>query len=233
MLVLTSAASAGLLAPEAGGSKNADAIRTLYWLIFGLGVIIFVGVEGVLIYSLVKYRARKGAVAAQIHGNTRLEIGWTVGRRGHPRRHRDLHVRDAARRSATRRTPTPQRRARAGITSGVAIADREKLPPNGKSLNDQRQRPAVRLALHVSGRRRQPAEQRLLLRGDGRAGRRHGDAEDPLAGRRALLVDPEARRQVRRDPEHTNYTWFKIPADKAGTSSAASAPSSAGATTRT
>ena len=27
MLVLTSAASAGLLAPEAGGSKNADAIR--------------------------------------------------------------------------------------------------------------------------------------------------------------------------------------------------------------
>jgi cytochrome c oxidase subunit 2 len=27
----------------------------------------------------VKYRARKGRVAAQIHGNTRLEIGWTVG----------------------------------------------------------------------------------------------------------------------------------------------------------
>ena len=42
-------------------------------------MIIFVGVEGVLIYSLVKFRARKGAVAAQIHGNTRLEIGWTVG----------------------------------------------------------------------------------------------------------------------------------------------------------
>src|SRR4051794_37672630 len=79
MLVLTSAASAGLLAPEAGGSKNADAIRTLYWLVFGLGIIIFVGVEGVLIYSLFKYRARKGAVAAQIHGNTQLEIGWTVG----------------------------------------------------------------------------------------------------------------------------------------------------------
>jgi cytochrome c oxidase subunit 2 len=26
-----------------------------------------------------RYRARKGRVAAQIHGNTRLEIGWTVG----------------------------------------------------------------------------------------------------------------------------------------------------------
>jgi cytochrome c oxidase subunit 2 len=27
---------------------------------------------------LVKYRARKGAVADQIHGNTRLEVAWTV-----------------------------------------------------------------------------------------------------------------------------------------------------------
>ena len=40
---------------------------------------VFVGVEGALLYSLVKFRARKGAVAAQIRGNTRLEIGWTLG----------------------------------------------------------------------------------------------------------------------------------------------------------
>ena len=40
---------------------------------------IFILVEGLLIYSMIKYRARKGAVAAQIHGNTQLEIGWTVG----------------------------------------------------------------------------------------------------------------------------------------------------------
>ena len=40
---------------------------------------IFVGVEGLLIYSLIRFRARKGRVAAQIHGNTQLEIGWTVG----------------------------------------------------------------------------------------------------------------------------------------------------------
>ena len=44
-----------------------------------IAVIVFVGVEGVLIYCLFRYRARKGRVAAQIHGNTRLEIGWTVG----------------------------------------------------------------------------------------------------------------------------------------------------------
>ena len=40
---------------------------------------IFIGVEGLLIYSMIKFRARKGRVAAQIHGNTQLEIGWTVG----------------------------------------------------------------------------------------------------------------------------------------------------------
>ena len=38
----------------------------------------FVIVEGALVYSVYKFRAKKGAVAAQIHGNTRLEIGWTV-----------------------------------------------------------------------------------------------------------------------------------------------------------
>ena len=35
-------------------------------------------VEGALAYSVFKFRAKKNAVAAQIHGNTRLEIGWTV-----------------------------------------------------------------------------------------------------------------------------------------------------------
>jgi cytochrome c oxidase subunit 2 len=39
---------------------------------------VFVLVEGALAYSLYKFRAKKGAVAAQIHGNTRLEIGWTL-----------------------------------------------------------------------------------------------------------------------------------------------------------
>jgi len=79
LLAVAATASAGFIAPEAGGSPNADRTRTLYWLIFALGVVVFVGVEGVLIWCIVKFRAKKGRVAAQIHGNTRLEIGWTVG----------------------------------------------------------------------------------------------------------------------------------------------------------
>jgi cytochrome c oxidase subunit II len=78
-LVLAPAASAGWFLPESDGSPNADAIRTLYILIALIGLVIFIGVEGLLIYSLIKFRARKGRVAAQIHGNTQLEIGWTVG----------------------------------------------------------------------------------------------------------------------------------------------------------
>jgi cytochrome c oxidase subunit II len=78
-LVLAPAASAGWFLPESNGSPNADGIRTLYILIALIGLVIFIGVEGLLIYSLFKFRARKRRAAAQIHGNTQLEIGWTVG----------------------------------------------------------------------------------------------------------------------------------------------------------
>jgi cytochrome c oxidase subunit 2 len=80
-LIAAPSALAGSLnfIPESGGSPNADGIRTLYILIALLGLVIFIGVEGLLIYSMFKFRARRGATAAQIHGNTQLEIGWTVG----------------------------------------------------------------------------------------------------------------------------------------------------------
>jgi cytochrome c oxidase subunit 2 len=78
-LALAPSAFAGIFLPESGGSPNADNIRTLYILLAILALFIFIGVEGLLIYSMMKFRARRGATAAQIHGNTRLEIGWTVG----------------------------------------------------------------------------------------------------------------------------------------------------------
>ena len=73
------AAHAGLFFPEAGGSPNADSIKTLYIMVFVLALFIFAGVEGTLLWSLWRFRARKGGTAAQIHGNTKLEVGWTVG----------------------------------------------------------------------------------------------------------------------------------------------------------
>jgi len=78
-LAFAGVASADFLTPEDGGSPNADTIDDLYKMLLILGIIVFIGVEGALIYSMIKFRARKGAVPAQIRGNTRLEIGWTVG----------------------------------------------------------------------------------------------------------------------------------------------------------
>jgi len=79
LLAFAGTAFGSAIAPETGGSPNADKIHTLYWLVMIVAIVVFVGVEGALFYSLFKFRARRGAVAAQIRGNTRLEIGWTVG----------------------------------------------------------------------------------------------------------------------------------------------------------
>ena len=79
-LLVAGVASADLLTPQSGAdSRNADEIDNLYKLVLVIAVIVFIGVEGTLIWSLMRYKAKKGRVAAQIHGNTRLEVGWTVG----------------------------------------------------------------------------------------------------------------------------------------------------------
>jgi cytochrome c oxidase subunit II len=75
---LAQSASAACCTLKTGASPNATSIATLYDIIFGLAVIVFVGVVGVILYSLWKFRADKNPVALQIHGNTRLEISMTL-----------------------------------------------------------------------------------------------------------------------------------------------------------
>jgi cytochrome c oxidase subunit 2 len=70
-------ASAGALLPERGGSPNADRIASLYTVVLILAAIVFSGVAAALAFALVRYRASRNPVAAQIRGNTRLEIAWT------------------------------------------------------------------------------------------------------------------------------------------------------------
>jgi cytochrome c oxidase subunit II len=78
-LILAPDALANFFTPKSGGSPNANAIHSLYKIILYIAAVVFVVVEGALVYSVYRFRAKKGAVPAQIHGNTRLEIGWTVG----------------------------------------------------------------------------------------------------------------------------------------------------------
>ena len=77
-LVTAGPAFAGFITPKAGGSPNANRIDSLYKIVLYVAAVVFMIVVGTLLYSVIRFRAKRGAVAAQIHGNTRLEIGWTV-----------------------------------------------------------------------------------------------------------------------------------------------------------
>jgi cytochrome c oxidase subunit II len=131
VLAFASVGWANTFSPESGGSPNADKIETLWWLIFAVALVVFIGVEGLLFYSLFKFRARKGAVPAQIRGNTRLEIGWTVGAA------LILVVLGVFTFALLPGIRNPPNSSAAGYKGGyVQIADAtRRLPPNGKSLN--------------------------------------------------------------------------------------------------
>jgi cytochrome c oxidase subunit 2 len=132
LVVLTPIASADLFTPEDGGSPNADDIDTLYKYVLAVAVVVFLGVEGALIYSIVKFKARKGAVAAQIRGNTRLEIGWTVGAAVILV---VLAVVTFVKLDGIRNPPNSGPEG-LQLADGVLVANAKKrLPPNGKSLN--------------------------------------------------------------------------------------------------
>jgi cytochrome c oxidase subunit II len=123
-----------LFTPQSGGSPNANEIDSLYKIILYIALVIFVGVEGALGYALYRFRARRGAVAAQIHGNTRLEIGWTAGAALIVV---VLAIITFVKLSAIQNPPNsgPDGDALAAESGELlATADR-RLPPNGKSLN--------------------------------------------------------------------------------------------------
>jgi cytochrome c oxidase subunit 2 len=64
--------------PAHGASPNAQEIDSLYKITLYIALVIFIAVEGGLAYALIRFRKRKGAIPAQIHGNTRLEVSWTA-----------------------------------------------------------------------------------------------------------------------------------------------------------
>jgi cytochrome c oxidase subunit 2 len=61
-------------------SPTADSIQSLYKLVFWLALVVFVGVQFAIVYTALRFRRTSIARRrpAQIHGNTRLEITWTV-----------------------------------------------------------------------------------------------------------------------------------------------------------
>ena len=52
---------------------------TLLYIMLVPALLVFVAVAGVLVFAVVRYRRKPGdQIPAQIHGNTPLEIGWTI-----------------------------------------------------------------------------------------------------------------------------------------------------------
>jgi cytochrome c oxidase subunit 2 len=120
--------------PPSGDSPNAEQIDSLYKIVLVIALVIFVVVEGFMVYALVKFRARKGAVPAQIRGNTRLEAGWTIGATVILVA---LAVITFAKLSSIQNPPNSGPGGDAIASSaGLQFASAErKLPPNGKALN--------------------------------------------------------------------------------------------------
>jgi cytochrome c oxidase subunit 2 len=60
------------------GSKGAQEISQLFYIVVGIAAVVFVGVEGLLLFSIVRFRNRPVSEAIQVHGNTKLELAWTI-----------------------------------------------------------------------------------------------------------------------------------------------------------
>jgi cytochrome c oxidase subunit II len=120
--------------PQSGGSPNANQIDSLYKILLVIALVIFVAVMGAMIYALVRFRARKGATPAQIRGNTRLEVGWTVAAAVILVA---LAIVTFAKLSSIQNPPNSGAEGdRLASDNGLLFASSErKLPPNGKALN--------------------------------------------------------------------------------------------------
>jgi len=80
-LVPAGVAGNGGFAPPDAASPNAEGIRQAYFWVAIFTGIVLVLVQGTLIYFIVKYRRRRRSRlddGPQVHGNTQLEIAWTV-----------------------------------------------------------------------------------------------------------------------------------------------------------
>jgi cytochrome c oxidase subunit 2 len=71
------AAACGMVPPEPHTTQAKD-VFWLYNVVLVMGGIVFVGVEGFIIYSVVRYRRRDDQLPTQIHGNNLVEVIWTA-----------------------------------------------------------------------------------------------------------------------------------------------------------
>jgi len=80
-LVLTVATNAvDALFPPAAATAQGQEIRDLYTVVFIIAAVIFFVVEGLIVWTVIRYRRKPGddELPPQTHGNNLAEITWTV-----------------------------------------------------------------------------------------------------------------------------------------------------------
>lgn len=79
LLILALVASGCMLPPEPATDAGRD-VFNLYLLVLALAAIVFIGVEGFIIYAVFRYRRKPGddVLPEQHHGNNTVEIIWTA-----------------------------------------------------------------------------------------------------------------------------------------------------------
>ena len=79
LLALAAIGTASARAGQPGGiTDEAREMHNLYLFTLLLGAVVFVIVEGVLIYCLIKFRKKDDSLPVQIHGSNIVEFIWTV-----------------------------------------------------------------------------------------------------------------------------------------------------------
>ena len=177
-----------------------------------MGAIVFVGVEGFIVYSVFRYRRRDDRLPTQIHGNNLVELIWTADPdrdRAHPLRPLDPHPQLDLQGSYPRGhdrgrgqavvvgLPLPRRRRRSRRTTsssqGTALNGRVMALPVGEPVQAQadlqRRDPLVLRA-------RLPREARRRAR----CRRRRQPNELDLHGQRGRDLQRAVRRVLRRPP---------------------------------
>jgi cytochrome c oxidase subunit II len=68
------------LYPPDAATTNAHEVSSLYDIVFALAVAIFVAVEGLIVWSILRYRRKPGddELPPQTHGNNFVEVLWTL-----------------------------------------------------------------------------------------------------------------------------------------------------------
>ena len=79
-LVLIALLASGCLMPPEPGTEAGQDVFNLYVIVLILAAVVFFGVEGFIIYAILRYRRKPGddVLPEQHHGNNLIEIVWTA-----------------------------------------------------------------------------------------------------------------------------------------------------------